>query len=84
MARLKVRRDIIREWMSLARQKRQSSEQVCVVRQFETDQAFCEGRLWLIWGLSLSGLQSMLQATVCDVSRLIRSRSARISLSQPK
>lgn len=27
MARPKVRRDIIREWMSLARQKRQSSEQ---------------------------------------------------------
>ena len=27
MARSKVRRDIIREWMSLARQKRQSGEQ---------------------------------------------------------
>ncbi len=27
MARPKVRRDIIREWMSLARQKRQSGEQ---------------------------------------------------------
>ena len=27
MARSKVRRDIIREWMSLARQKRQSAEQ---------------------------------------------------------
>jgi hypothetical protein len=37
-----------------------------VVRQFETDQVFREERVWLISVQILSGLQSVLQATVCD------------------
>ena len=42
---------------------------VFVVRLLETDQAFREERFWLIRGQSLSGLQSVLQATVCAGSK---------------
>ena len=41
-------------------------QQLSVVKVFETASSAVQGRLWLVWLMTLSGLPLVLQAALCD------------------